>query len=95
MRDLNNERERLLEAVNRGRVLSIAWSQIAPVLVDIKLSTMTRAVQDFRAGKPPAELQHHIATLASLEDLETRLRAIINRGEGAAKELNNETKSTS
>lgn len=80
--------ERKLEAVNTGRLASLAMQELGPMLREQREATINRLTQDFRAGKRE-ELYAHIAVLVAVEDLENNARSKIRQGESAAKEMNN------
>jgi hypothetical protein len=83
--------ERRLEAINVGRMTSLAMQEMAPMLREQRETTISQLTQNFRAGKRAEELYAHIAVLVAIEDLENQARSKIRMGETASREQNAES----
>lgn len=81
--------EKTQNAITSGRLISIAWQELGPMLQEQRKNAMIRLTQEFRAGKRAEDLYPFIATLVAVEDLEHEARNKILRGESAAKEMTN------
>lgn len=85
-------KEQLHTEVQSGRLVSIAWEQIRPIVEKMRESRITAVTQDFRAGKSPNDLYPAIAAIVAVQDLENEIRMKLLQSERASVELMKEAK---
>ncbi len=78
--------EKLVEAMNTGRMVSAAEQVIYPLIQSMIQDRIKLATSEFRGGK----LEHaaHIAYIAGLQDLENTLKNMQTKGQQASAALN-------
>lgn len=89
---MTEQEAKQLSHVGEGKAARLVMNHLAADLEAQRASTVAKLKIMYRAGDATeARLLAGLAELCTLDDLETRLRAKIRRGDHASKELDNAT----
>lgn len=82
------DNETLLGQINQARTASAVMGFLVPVFGEVEQNLLDSLKSNFRAGTySELLLACHVAQLCAIDDLKTKIKGLIVRGDGAMEQL--------
>ncbi len=80
----------ILDKINTGRISEVAYQGVKPVLDQVRAMRINEMKMEYRGGELDAtKMFSKVATLCTLDDIEQILKLGIQKGNQAAREIEN------